>query len=508
MRSIYKNALFIAILVISLNVGLLAYAYLSAGREYVFAGILYNPLDGNSYLAKIQQGVFGSWRFTLPYVCESGKGAYVFLYYLFLGHLSRWLGVSSIFIFHFARLINSILLAFMMAVFIQKIIPDQDWARHSLWLASLGSGMGWLLLPLGIMTADMWLAEAYPFLSMVANPHFPLGLAITLGIIYLALDRDCWRNAILAGILSLLLAIVQPFLIVTTLLVVLLITINRLVTLKELQVKCFLLVVFCGLPYLVYQFWALNTDPILAQWTAQNQTPAPALWDLVLSLSPVILFAMIALIRYKKVNSENRLMIALWLLVTLIITYVPFALQRRFLAGVYIPGVILAVLGILTFANRPRLTLLLNRIALSLSLPGTALILIVLLFGVNSHSSALYLSQAEAGGIAWLKENSARGSLVLASPEIGAFLPARSGNCVIYGHPFETIDQKTNQDLVLSIYDGSLSTAQMDETLRSKGVDYIFVGPRERNLGPVEYFESLPVVYSSGDVIVYQIPPD
>ena len=45
---------------------------------------------------------------------------------------------------------------------------------------ALGLGLGWLALPFGGVPSDFWVAEAYPFLSSYANPHFPLSLALLL----------------------------------------------------------------------------------------------------------------------------------------------------------------------------------------------------------------------------------------------------------------------------------------------------------------------------------------
>jgi len=69
-------------------------AYLDAGPDHVFGGVLLNPIDGYSYLAKAYQGWQGNWKFTLPYSAEKSGGIYIQTYYLFLGHLARIFGFS------------------------------------------------------------------------------------------------------------------------------------------------------------------------------------------------------------------------------------------------------------------------------------------------------------------------------------------------------------------------------------------------------------------------------
>ena len=70
---------FSVILLISLP---FVYAFQSGNAESIFGGFLINPIDGHSYLAKMQQGYQGEWRFVLPFTAEPGQGAYLFLFYL------------------------------------------------------------------------------------------------------------------------------------------------------------------------------------------------------------------------------------------------------------------------------------------------------------------------------------------------------------------------------------------------------------------------------------------
>ncbi len=84
----------------------LAYAVpASAGASRVFAGALFNPLDGQSYLAKMRLGWGGAWTFNLPYTPEAMPGAFIFTYYLFLGHLARLTGLGLELVYHLARVL-------------------------------------------------------------------------------------------------------------------------------------------------------------------------------------------------------------------------------------------------------------------------------------------------------------------------------------------------------------------------------------------------------------------
>ncbi|MBN2676729.1 MAG: hypothetical protein JXR32_01555 [Anaerolineaceae bacterium] len=508
MRPIYKSALLLALVIISLNLGLLVYGQLSAGSDYVFGGIVYNPLDGNSYIAKMRQGYDGAWRFTLPYECNPGRGAFIYLYYLFLGHLSAWLGVSCMFMYHLSRMVNAIMMLLALAALISKIIPDLIWAKRTLWLCGLGSGMGWLVLPFNLPTADMWLAEGYPFLSILANPHFPLGLAVFLVLLIVLMDTPTWPNAVLVFVLCLLLSVIQPFLLVTILILIFTVVGFRIIMKDGSCIKFLLFGLVGGVPYLVYQFWVLQSDPILSEWTAQNKTPAPEVWNLLLSLSPAIILALITVILYKRLISTHKYTLVIWLLVPLILAYLPFALQRRFLAGIYIICSLLAVLGILMLFKKPETQTRIFRIVLSLSIPGSIIILLIMTSGIISHSSYLYLTRSEYNAIVWLKNNTPGGSLVLASPELGAFIPAHSDNCVIYGHEFESINSAEREKALISFFSGKDMMTLTEHIPENVDIAYLFYGPRERSLGDLAIIENLAVVYANDEVIIYEYPQE
>src|SRR4030067_1335383 len=82
----------------------------AAGQDFDFGGMLLNPMDGNSYLAKMYQGWQGNWQFRLPFTADPGEGDYLFLYYLMLGHLARLDGLSLLLTFHLARLVARLLM--------------------------------------------------------------------------------------------------------------------------------------------------------------------------------------------------------------------------------------------------------------------------------------------------------------------------------------------------------------------------------------------------------------
>ncbi len=183
-------------------------------------------MDGNSYLAKMYEGWRGDWRFTLPYSAALSTGAYIYTYYILLGHLSRLLGLPLIGVFHAARLLGAIFLFWVLWGFLDNLNPQGRHNRIIYALACLGLGMGWLAFPFGVATSDFWVAEAYPFLSAYTNPHFVLGLALLVWLLTIrpaAWDRfpprrlEVWGGALVALLASAVLGSLSPFALVLAL---------------------------------------------------------------------------------------------------------------------------------------------------------------------------------------------------------------------------------------------------------------------------------------------------
>ncbi len=480
-------------------------AALMAGSNFQFIGFLFNPIDSASYLAKMRQGWDGSWRFILPYTAEAHDGAFIFLYYLFLGHLARWINIPVIWMFHLARLAGAGLLLFALGSFCMRIFRDQpDQIRLAYWWCVAGSGMGWLVIFFGPLPTDFWVAEAYPFLSMFSNPHFPLGLALVVLAFDKLLIGDRPRQCLELVLLGILISIIFQFGLVLVLAVAVIRSAWRWVETRRLEWRPVFCLGFLGGLFLLYQYFSILSDPVLAGWNIQNQTPGPQAWDFMLSFSPALPFAIwggIGLVRQK--NHPARSLLVSWLVAGLLLISIPFMLQRRFILGYHIPVALLAVFGITDIVHRWPGWRRLPGFVLSLALPTNLLLILIGLAGAVNHSPMLYLTQDEARGLAWIEAKTEQQAIILASPEMGRLIPAFTGRRVLYGHPFETVNASQMEAEVSGFFkDGNgLSKSYLSE----HGVDFIFYGPREQALGGSLSLESLVLAFQSGQVRIYSV---
>ena len=503
----------------------------AAGQDYFFGGMLFNPMDGNSYLAKMYQGWQGNWQFRLPFTADPGEGAYLFLYYLLLGHLARLGGLSLLLTFHLARLGGSLLMLLALWRFYTRVLSAPNLYRLAFALSVIGSGLGWLAISFGIFTSDLWVAEAYPFLSAYANPHFPLGLALLVWLLTPQRETDRLIGEHLSGhnfqysriyamidfLAALALGIVMPFGVGVVVLVLGGVMVWEILG-KQLMVRGSMaiaslwhsftsrklfLVIIGGVTVLIYDLWVTATNPVLKGWHEQNLTPSPPLWDFLLSFAPFLILALPGAWSAWRSQRAQQHVLLVWSTVGVLLLYLPFGLQRRFMFGLAIPLAGLATLGLQALVRRnERRTFAIIICLFLLVLPTNLVVLLTSAHGVLTHAPSLYLGQGEAQAMGWLARNTPEEAVILAATDTGLFIPAQTGRRVVYGHPFETLAAREHAAQVNRLFQGT-ATHEDFEVLHE--VDYVFVGPRERAWGEAPFTRGMAVVYQAGGVTVYRV---
>lgn len=495
---------------------LIAWAATPDGLWY--SGLLTNPEDGHSYLAKMRQGARGQWLFHLPYTAEPHRGEFLFTYYLALGHLARQTGLPPILVFHGARLANGFGLLMALYYAAAQVTAVRARRRFAFTLIALGSGFGWLAVLLGGMTVDLWVPEGYVFYSLLVNPHFPLAIALMLlvltwsvtpwGVRSVRGEPGQMRRLLGAGLSAAALGLVQPMGLLTVgaalgSYAVLLWLQRRRPPWREIVAG--LVVAAAGGPFVANAYLASTRNPAFAAWSALNQTPSPPPWDYALGYGVVLILALVGLWAALRRRRDSDWLLVAWTASTAALLYAPFGLQRRLVMGLIVPLGLLATrgwVGLTAGRQRPWL-----RAPLIWALAGMThlFVLAIALVGALSHHPALYLGDDERAGLAWLAENAAPEALVLAGPETGLYIPAWAGQRVWYGHRFETVEADRRRAQVEAFYrDGDGSLLLEPPPLHA---DYVWYGPRERALN--EGWQPDPTwtpAFERGEVSIYALP--
>lgn len=503
---------------------LVAWLISPPGEE--FTGLLVNPLDGHSYLAKMRQGAGGQWLFELPFTPEPHEGAFIFVYYLFLGHLASWLRLPLIWVYHAARSVAGIVLLLMGYRFAAEFLEDVLSRRTTFVILALSSGLGWLLAGWGIVSPDLWIPESNTFFSVFVNPHFPLGQTLML-LLFMWVGGplakpgstvggqsfpSASRRLLPACGVSLALALVLPFGTVIVYLTLGLYLLAGRVTGGQRNGPALWGTLVTGIvaaPLLVYYALVPSINPAFAAWSAQNLTPSPPLRLVVSGYGLLMPLAVAGIVWC--VRQRCGLLLVVWMVLGLALLYSPFALQRRFLIGLHIPIAVLAAIGLVRVVwpkvGSERRFLVAGLVTV-LVLPSTMFILIVSSLGAATAGWPLYMTEGEGQAFAWLRTSTELTDVVLASPQTGLWIPAWAGNRVVYGHPFETIDAVEKEALVRDFFAGG--RYDLFAKLEEYGARYVFVGPRERALGRFEP-QAAPSgvrfdeVFANDDVKIYRI---
>src|SRR6202158_3351707 len=187
-----------------------AYAYAAQPHGQVFMGFFFLGDDANTYLAKMRQGWEGAWAWQNRYTTESSSSAYLFMFWILLGHLAALLHLPLIAVFHLARVGAAFALMGSAWLFISLFIEDRSARRFAFFFVAIGLGMGLVIQAIGhpvilghqTDTLDLRMPELTAFYSVLALPHFAwsgvfagVGAALTLK----AIQRGSLGLAALAG---------------------------------------------------------------------------------------------------------------------------------------------------------------------------------------------------------------------------------------------------------------------------------------------------------------------
>lgn len=498
-------------------VGLSSLPYLVAWQltpsDMQYTGLLINHYDGESYYAKMQQGARGEWLFHLAFTPEPHEGAFIFTFYLALGRLANALGLPIPVVYHLARVLTGSFLLLVAYRFLARFFEATSTRRAAFLLLGFSAGLGWLLGPLGLITADLWVAEGFTFLSIFSNPHFPLATGLMLLIFLSVLDLQTRKPQVgrilgAAGLGSLL-AVVQPFA-VPVVLAVLGVTLGLLAwserRLRWGEMATWGASAAGAAPIMVYDLYVYRTNPALAAWSAQNLTPSLPPWNYATSYGLILGLALFGVGFALRRRQPSDLFLLSWVGTVVLLLYVPFALQRRFVTGLHVPLTLLAALG-LEQVIWPRVRSSSRSLVTGLIVGFTALtsllVPLIAVAGMLQGRSPLVMTADETAAFAWLHEHSAWTDTVLVPTEAGQFIPAWAGNRVVYGHPFETIDAQEKQAEVSHFFSSEATSQERRALLDRYGVRHVL------SLSPASSLDPAPLgliqVWRFGDGILYQV---
>jgi len=238
-------------------------------------------------------------------------------------------------------------------------------------------------------------------------------------------------------------------------------------------------------PIIGYSLYIFGSDPVYAAWSGQNLILSPHPLHYVAASIVPVLMAIPAVGRVWRDGGPGWAALT-WVGVIPLLVYLPVNVQRRLVEGVQIPLCLLAAQGWQSISmkvgwRRALSTAILVVISLTngLLIGGSCL-------SLRGQPAPIYRDVDEVSTMDWLSGFVKNDSIVLAAYETGNYLPVRVGACVFVGHGPETVDCEEKRALVARFFDDATADSWRQGLLAEYGVDYVFVGPRERELGGFE----------------------
>ncbi len=516
--------------------------WISSTPARVFTGFVIDVEDAYSYLAKMQLGYRGEWQYRNFLTSEPHSGAYLYTFYIALGHLARLIHADPVLIYHAARLTSGLIFLLIAYIFTALFLTRTSERLLAFILICWSSGLGWLALLLsgsykvgGITPVDFWLIEMYGYFTVMLFPHTCIALTCLLLVFALSLrftEETRWYYLLGAALAVGVLSSIHAFMMSVVVLTLMGYWAYQLIrghgSWTHMPGLCAIWMV--ALPIVIYQYLAIIRNPVFAGWQAQNLTISPSPWHYGLGYG--IVFGLALPGSWWALRQPRRWpLLVIWLLVVAPLLYLPsvFPVQRRVIEGSGIALCVLAVPGlthyVLLWIERlwQRVRKLvgysavdrmacsssvrwLRALLIALTLPSTLLVIASAGLAAAAGHPDTVVSYAELAAVEWLIEHSQPEDTILASYELSGFIAARSGRRVFMGHWTETINVQQKRAAAIRFY-SSADDVERRRLLQDYSVQYVVHGPRERAIGGFDPLRVsyLQLVFRDQDVAIYRV---
>ncbi|MFH1561541.1 MAG: hypothetical protein ABID04_03115, partial [Patescibacteria group bacterium] len=442
------------------------YALIKTPEEYSFSGQAswFDPWDINNYFATIRVSQKDKKMFLENLnTTEIIKPTFVYPLYTLAG--IAFPKADPIFLYHSLAIIIGLGLMITMFLLAQMLLKNSFYSLYVLLLASLGGGFGFLFSSAG-KSADLSI-PGVTFLSTFQKPHEALAAILyltSLVLFFLALKNK--KISLLAiSILSLSFLIpIYPYRLLSFALI------TGIYCFKTGKKYPFLylgtLVVATAPIAFLYVFHFLSSG--FSVLTSYQPSPI-SLISLLLGYGAfAILFVCQLFFPIK--NRPLAVFLNIWIIVSLILSILPFGMGRLFLSGLLFPLAIVSALVAGNLANRFKVPGLFLILLLGF-LPSSLYIFNKRINETANNNVWFYLPQTIKEGVEFLKEQKEDG--VLALPPLTSYIPALAGKHVYFGLQDQTPDYPNRVNRASLFYQGKLSVEEAKLFLEQNQIHFV-----------------------------------
>ncbi|GAP21147.1 hypothetical protein [Leptolinea tardivitalis] len=474
--------------------------YFKQGTEWHFTGFLFGVEDGNSYIAKMLSGTYGSWLFKSPYTAIPQKGVLAFLPYIIMGKLAFPPEVHDqlVALFQIFRWVAGGLLIFSVYLFAGLFSANENQKRWASLVILLGGGLGWIgwmMLPetgAWRLPLEVYSPEAFGFLSILGLPHLAAARAFLLFGLFFYIKEEhrssvvgdsvkgglCWLTA---GFFQPLAIVVGYGILAWHILLVFLINRNNRLKEFEKYLKKAIILGSISVPWVIYNFLFFQSDDYLRAWYTQNVIQSPPIWDYLWSFGLFLGASIPAVIWIIRNKREQQSILLAWVLSACSLAYFPYNVQRRFIDGIWIALVLLVFLSYELVQKNVWKNVI--KILVGSTGAATLLVLMVILKGVWTLQMPVYRPAGEVQFFNTIIDRIKPGSIVLCSYETANTLPAWDPVFVLAGHGPESANLSTVLPEVKDFFSGQKDIEWQKNFIKQYSINFIISGPLEQKLG-------------------------
>jgi hypothetical protein len=388
-----------------------------------FIGVFYWSDDFYNYLGFVQQARDGAFLFRDKLQIAPHPPSLVNLEWWVVGRLAAWVGNDPFLAYRLVGLVASLFLLLALERWLRRVGVPEARLTMSLLLVTLGGGAGGVLAHLVSWPLkrhlELW-TGLFPFIELLANPHFLVGTTLLLWSLWLFMENRPW----LAVLTTSVAALSRPYdavLIVLVRVATIPLTEPR----REWLARAAPLVGLVPVALLdAFLFYGTG----FRWWTAIPATRPPWL-DFLRAVGPAAVLALAAA-RATGGGPEARRArthLVVWIgAVTLILLAQPVSFSLQFMVGLGLPLLTLGALGLLRLRRAVAIAVLATLSASALTTWGYMLLLEDVEWYAPSAEYAA--AQAPAG-------RCGPDDVLLAPPEISLYSLAFSACRVFVAHP-------------------------------------------------------------------------
>jgi hypothetical protein len=491
-------------------------------NDLLFRGIYFDEVDYSVHTSMMQAGRMGSWAYEMRFTSEKHQPAFLRMFYIVLGHISKWINLNVETTYHLARWVFGFIALISIYQLCLKVFQGEKLALMAFLLCAIGGGAGWLQLafasasPESIIPIDFSLVDAYIFFSTSVFPSFSFTLALMAVSLNLYLDylnNGKWQAVAFVSLLAVISETTNPIAFAVIDLAFAGATLflwwkNRKIEFRQFHALGIIAAV--QIPLLVYNFLVLEHDPFWSQFTLQNQTPSPPPDYYAWGFASFWLFAIYGTILAFREKNANMAAMSAWVISGFILAYLPLPIQRRFLLGITIPLGILAIYGLTHIIKQASfkmpIILKYDRLVYFTYILLSSFSLINLCLGSSLYIQTLpqdkFYPRDLENALIWLDNNAAPNDFVLGNIRTGQLVAQRTRLKTYVGHPMETLFFDDKMTAVKKYYQGKGS----NDWIRQTPIRWVVYSLYEEELSPTFMPDAdLGLVYRNKTVLIYKV---